>query len=102
MPVLVACSCGKQLKGPAEAVGRNVRCPVCKAVLLATPSAPPTLRNASPETDIDPTMVRFHCGACGKEMQARIEFGGQETVCPGCNQPVMIPTRGVSGSPPAP
>jgi DNA-directed RNA polymerase subunit RPC12/RpoP len=87
---------------PDEAVGRNVRCPVCKSVILATPSAPPTMRNVSPETDIDPTMVRFHCGACGKEMQARTEFGGQETVCPGCDSPVMIPTQNASGSPPAP
>ncbi len=95
MPVLVACSCGKQLRVPDAAVGKNIRCPACKAVLLATPSAPPTLRTASaPETDTTATMVRFSCGACGKEMQALVEYGGQETSCPECNAAVLIPGRG--------
>src|SRR5260370_19743572 len=95
MPVLVSCSCGKQLRVPDEVVGKSVRCPVCKAVVLATPSAPATIASASAsESDTDAAMVRFTCGACGKEMQALAEYGGQETGCPDCNASVMIPVRG--------
>ena len=105
MPVLVACSCGKQLRVPDEAVGRNIRCPVCKAVILATPSAPPTIpTTASATTDTNAAMIRFSCGACGKEMQALAEYGGQETACPDCNGVVIIPGRAgvVTTPPPAP
>jgi DNA-directed RNA polymerase subunit RPC12/RpoP len=95
MPVLVSCSCGKQLRVPDDFIGKSIRCPVCKTVLLATPSGAPTLPTASmPESDTDAAMVRFPCGACGKEMQALAEYGGQETACPDCNATVMIPVRG--------
>jgi hypothetical protein len=83
------------LKVPDEVIGKSVRCPVCKSVLLATPSAAPaTIASASaPDTDTDAAMVRFTCGACGKEMQALAEYGGQETGCPDCNASVIIPIR---------
>jgi DNA-directed RNA polymerase subunit RPC12/RpoP len=103
MPVLVSCSCGRQLRVPDEIVGKNIRCPACKAVVLATPSAPPTIPTASaPETDTDAAMIRFTCGACGKEMQALVEYGGQETACPDCNASVMIPVRGGTAAAPVP
>src|SRR5205085_685587 len=89
------------LRVPDEVVGKNIRCPACKAVVLATPSAPQTIPVASaPETDTDAAMVRFTCGACGKEMQALAEYGGQETGCPDCNASITIPVRG--GVAPAP
>jgi hypothetical protein len=35
-------------------------------------------------------MIRFSCGACGKPMQAKTEFVGKTTRCPGCQAPVVI------------
>jgi hypothetical protein len=91
MPVLVSCSCGKKLQIADELVGRKIRCPGCKSILLASPDAMSTAPPGQLPTGINPVMVRFSCGACGKEMQASIEYGGQETACPGCNALVTIP-----------
>ena len=49
MPLLVVCSCGKQLSVPETLVGKNVRCPGCQGVFAATPKvAPPPLPPAAP------------------------------------------------------
>ena len=54
MPLLVVCSCGKQLTVPETLGGQNVRCPTCKAMLTAKPAVPapdadgPTLPPALP------------------------------------------------------
>lgn len=41
MPILVPCSCGKNLQLPDDLAGKKVRCPVCKGVMRVPPAAAP-------------------------------------------------------------
>jgi hypothetical protein len=40
MPMVVSCSCGKQLRVKDELAGKKVRCPGCQAILSVPASAP--------------------------------------------------------------
>jgi hypothetical protein len=41
MPIDIVCSCGKRLRAADDARGKKIRCPGCKAVLIAEESATP-------------------------------------------------------------
>src|SRR5262245_3278273 len=43
-----------------------------------------------PPTDRD-AMVRFSCPKCDRQMQARTEYTGRLTRCPGCQHQLAIP-----------
>jgi hypothetical protein len=99
MPISFLCSCGKQLRAPEDYVGRRVKCPGCgepqtvptaEAPARAAPprAAPP--RAAAKPPAVPAGMVRFTC-TCGKQMQARAEYAGRPTQCPGCGAEVLIP-----------
>jgi hypothetical protein len=103
MPVVVSCQCGKQLRVPDEYVGRRVKCPACgqpqavTAQPAAAAPAPAIPRRATPPPPPAPRlpaapagMIRFACGACGKQMQAKAEYAGQTTRCPACQNAVVI------------
>ncbi len=48
MHVVVACSCGKKFKAPAEAAGKRAKCPACGQVLVI-PAAAPDPQEVAPE-----------------------------------------------------
>src|SRR5689334_6938922 len=94
MPIAFLCSCGKQLRAPEEYAGRRVKCPGCgepQTVPDAEAPARPAAPRAAPKAPAVPAgMVRFAC-TCGKQMQARAEYAGRPTQCPGCGAEVLIP-----------
>src|SRR5438270_176083 len=105
MPVLISCQCGKQLRVPDEYAGRRVKCPVCgqptsvpngtaatapPQTAAYQPPAPPPAPPGLPTATAPAGMIRFTCGACGKQMQAKAEFAGRSTRCPGCQSAVLI------------
>src|SRR5262249_6928881 len=51
----------------------------------------------------DPSaMVRFNCPKCDRQMQARAEYAGRTTRCPGCQHQLPIPAPGAAATAPAP
>jgi hypothetical protein len=54
-----------------------------------------------PQTDGD-RMVRFSCPKCGRQMQARAEYTGRTTRCPGCQHQLAIPDLTAASPAPAP
>ena len=69
MPILMNCTCGKQLRVPEDYAGRRVKCPACGepqtvAVKQASATPPPPTRAPAPSG-----MIRFEC-ECGKLLQA--------------------------------
>ncbi len=89
MPLVVNCSCGKQLRVPDEFAGKRVKCPACQNP-CAVPAAGAPSRTA-PATPAG-TMISFRC-TCGQTMQARAEFAGRKTKCPSCGEVVPIPGK---------
>lgn len=37
-------------------------------------------------------VVKFKCNSCGKKMGARAEYAGRKVRCPGCKEPVRVPS----------
>jgi hypothetical protein len=100
MPILLECSCGKQLRVPDEFAGRRIKCPACSEVqTVPEPAAASPLTAKAPARPAGvsaPTasgMVRFSC-TCGKVMQAKAEFAGRSTRCPACQSTLTIPETG--------
>jgi hypothetical protein len=96
MPLLFSCQCGKQLRAPEEFAGRRIKCPNCQEV-VTVPGAPASGNGAesSPPPDSGRAgtaaeMVRFTCD-CGTHMQAKREYAGRHTRCPGCQAVLLIP-----------
>jgi hypothetical protein len=90
MPILMNCTCGKQLRVPDDYAGRRIKCPACGeaqtvAVTQASDTPPPPARAPAPSG-----MIRFAC-ACGKLLQAREEYAGRMTRCPKCGEAMEIP-----------
>ncbi len=54
MSSVVACSCGKRLKVPAEAVGKQFKCPACGEPIVA-PGSPPAEQPASAAPMVAPS-----------------------------------------------
>src|SRR5262249_31372631 len=95
MPVLVSCTCGRQLRAPDDAVGQRVKSPgrgPARPVSGADPTPPPAKRPSALKG-----VVRFAC-TCGKQMQAKAEFAGRMTKCPGCGAELEIPDPDASPS----
>ena len=103
MSVLVNCSCGKQLRVRDEHLGKQIRCPECGTIQVAGgfPETRPGFGGTSAPSDdsADLSLVRFACDNCGKTMQAKAEYAGRQTRCPGCQSVVTI--QGVPTSPSA-
>ncbi len=93
MPVLLVCSCGKQLQVQDELIGKNVRCPACKVVIEAQPTL-----TLAPVPIVD--KVRLRCGRCGMEMQTSAANRGRDVACPGCKSAVMVPPEILPSLPP--
>jgi hypothetical protein len=103
MPLLFHCQCGQQLRAPEEFAGRRIKCPHCHQV-LAVPA--PKVHGNGEESDAPPAvprpaagapeMVRFSCD-CGTFMQAKREYGGRRTRCPGCGAVLRIPDHESAG-----
>jgi S1-C subfamily serine protease len=47
-------------------------------------------------------MIRFPCPSCKNILNAPDDRAGQRLACPGCKQPVQVPTAMVTAKPPAP
>jgi hypothetical protein len=99
MAILFSCDCGQQLAVRDENAGRHVRCTACNAVLTAPNGQPAHETETAP---VDSSMVRFTCPGCNKAVQARAEFAGKQTRCPGCGLVVPIPQSSGEASPVAP
>jgi hypothetical protein len=97
MSVIVKCSCDKKVLIPDEYLGKRVKCPRCKEILKVSPEAETVAEAPRSHTPAPAGMVRFVC-ACGKEMQTRAEYAGQETQCPACSAVVLIPGSDEEGN----
>ena len=96
MPMLVVCSCGKQLTVPETLAGKIVRCPGCQAVFAATPAgSPPPLPSAAAAP------IRVRCGSWDMDMQTRAENSGRTVACPRCKKAVQVPGSSSPSFPPA-
>ena len=83
MPVLLVCSCGKQLQLQDELVGKNVRCQTCQAVIAAQPGV-----TLPPTPAVDTLLLR--CGGCGMELQTSAANRGRQVACPRCKSAVTV------------
>ena len=92
MPLTIDCNCGTKLRVADEYVGRQVKCPSCGGISVATPASPvktaPTPPLPAPTTP--PDLLRFAC-ACGQPLQARAEHAGRSVRCPVCQAAVIVP-----------
>jgi hypothetical protein len=89
------------LRVPDAHAGKRIKCPGCGDPLRvpdpdAEAEAPPPKRAAPPAP---PGMVRFNCPECDKQMQAKAEYAGRMTQCPGCKAQVEIPALEVEAEP---
>ncbi len=73
---IITCDCGAKIRLPAEAVGRSLRCPKCKAALALTAGAAPI--SSAP---LSPG-IAVVCPIC----QSTISGGENCVTCPGCDQ----------------
>src|SRR5438876_233579 len=88
MPLVVNCSCGKQMRVPDEFAGKRVKCPACQTPCAVPAGGAPSRPAPAPAA----TMVSFRC-SCGQTMQAKPEFAGRKTKCPACGSVVAIPGK---------
>lgn len=74
---IVHCQCGANIRVPAEAVGRAIRCPKCKSRLEVStePAAPVTTRALDTGDSVE-------CPIC----QTRVHTGEPAIVCDRCDQ----------------
>src|SRR5262249_60458853 len=104
MTIAMTCAGGRALRVSDEHAGKRVKCPDCAAALTVpgAAAAPRPAPRAAPAPS--PAMIRFACGACGKEMQARAEHAGRATTCPQCAARIEIPDpdAAVTADKPAP
>jgi hypothetical protein len=103
MPLLLNCSCGKQLRVPDEFAGKRIKCPACSEVLTVPEPAAAAYAGSGVTARPSPSSaapaggaIRFSC-SCGKVMQARAEFAGRNTRCPACQSTLTIPGSGDAG-----
>jgi hypothetical protein len=96
MPIVFTCSCGKQFRAPDEFAGRHMKCSACQSLVIipdqAVTAAAPTLTAPTqiPEKAATLPLVRFLC-ACGKPLQAELQYAGEPTHCPACGRRLIIP-----------
>jgi hypothetical protein len=95
MAIVFSCTCGKQLRAVDEFAGRTIKCPTCQTRLVVPQAAAngPASRPKPQPAATSAEVIRFAC-ACGKQMQAKAKFAGQEVDCPACGAAVMIPEAG--------
>jgi hypothetical protein len=98
MPLTIACpSCSKALKVGDHLVGKKVKCPNCsQAVPVGQPKAAAAQASAPPKSAAGSGgaegMISVTCAACKKKLNAKAALAGKAVKCPGCGQPVRIPT----------
>jgi hypothetical protein len=96
MPILLPCSCGKQLRIPDDFAGKRIKCPACSEILTVPDAALTPARTGVVAHSVPAPvggMLRFSC-TCGKVMQAKSEFAGRSTRCPACQSTLTIPGAG--------
>jgi hypothetical protein len=93
MPLLVKCSCGRELRVPDEYAGRRIKCRGCDTALTVPDAAEEAPRPPARGSASAGGMVRFNCEECGKAMQARAEYAGRVTKCPNCGLQQPIPGK---------
>src|SRR5262245_33420174 len=97
MTIAMTCACGRTLRVADEHAGKRVKCPDCAAA-LTVPGGAPAPRPTAPRRAVAPApaMIRFACGACGQEMQARAEHAGRAVTCPECAARIEVPGPGAA------
>ena len=105
MPEFACSTCDTQLRAPAEAAGRIVRCPKCgqtmpvpadDGIAFAEEAAPPPrLMPATPA--VPGRRYGFNCQYCSSRLEANSALAGQEGHCPTCSNTIIIPILDRSG-----
>lgn len=89
MPIKADCSsCSHSFKAPSKYAGKKVKCPKCKEPLVV-PAAAKKSKGAGGKKASGKIAVKCKCG---QKFGAKPEWAGKKVKCPGCSEPIRIPS----------
>jgi len=94
MAIVVSCGqCGKTLRVPDDAAGKQGKCPHCGALIRIPAPEPPV---AEPVVEVSAEPIVIQCGQCGKNLRVPAEAAGKRGKCPSCGTLLEIPSQGAA------
>ena len=106
MPLQIECACGHKGTVPDEYVGREIRCPRCKTVLVPLTqdkmenfaarvlfAAPSQKEEAAPEIISAPSNspeITYTCPFCRESYPVSVELAGKAISCRNCREPGRV------------
>lgn len=116
MTIRVPCPhCGKTIRAPEKAAGRDIRCPGCRGDLIIPATFAASATN-SPRGDVDfeipgsfdapapaqqpvpDERIRISCSSCGKSLTSPSRLIGKSVKCPNCQNPIAVERRSAGSS----